>query len=41
MQNGGWNPTFFEKCLSGVSAGGIAAFIAAPADRILVRVQAD
>jgi solute carrier family 25 (mitochondrial oxoglutarate transporter), member 11 len=34
-------PTLFQKSISSISAGGIAAFVSNPADLILVRMQAD
>lgn len=34
-------PTVFQKSISSITAGGIAAFVSNPADLILVRMQAD
>jgi solute carrier family 25 (mitochondrial oxoglutarate transporter), member 11 len=34
-------PTIFQKSISSICAGGIAAFVSNPADLILVRMQAD
>jgi len=40
-QNKGVDPTIVQKSISSFFAGGIAAFVANPADLILVRMQAD
>jgi solute carrier family 25 oxoglutarate transporter 11 len=34
-------PTVFQKAISSIAAGGIAAFVSNPADLILIRMQAD
>ena len=40
-KNNGKEATLFQKSVSSVFAGGIGAFVANPADLILIRMQAD